>query len=178
MIEIRVVMSIASLNILRLGLKSFQPSKVACMIIHSANLKLIYHYSITSDIERLIERKCHPPSKKHESWLVDPLKFVVDLPSHRDVIYVAVISQVEDVFVLHEVYQKQPKQLNSTFDIVLPQRYAYLNVCSHNNMKWHTWLCYFRKYDIRVGDCCALMVEAEDDTVRQIAERITRSIHK
>lgn len=53
----------------------------------------------------------------------------MDLPSHKDAIYVAVISQVEDVFVLHEVYQKQPKQLNSTFDIVLPQRYSYLNVC-------------------------------------------------
>ena len=80
-------------------------------------------YSVACDIRKLVEEKCHPPSKDHESWLIDPLKFVVDLPAHRDVDYVAVVSKLADIFVLHEVYQKQRKQVNATFDIVQPQRY-------------------------------------------------------
>ena len=35
-----------------------------------------------------------------------------------------------------------------------------------------------RKYDFRIADCCALMVSVDDDMVRQIAQKITRSIHR
>ena len=65
---------------------------------------------------------CHPPDKGHESWLVDPLKFEVDLPAYRELIFVAVISEHGDVFVLHEVYQQQKRGLNTSFDIVQPGR--------------------------------------------------------
>ena len=83
--------------------------------------------SITCDIGRLTRKKCHPPMKEHRSILVDPLKFVVDLPAHRGVVYVAVVSQDQDgKFELHDVYQQQKKQLRTTFDIVQPQRYIML----------------------------------------------------
>ena len=173
MIETRVVISIASLS---LGLKFFHPSKADCIctLWESPSLELIYHYSITCDIARLTKEKCHPPSKDHESWRVYPLTFVVDLPAHGNVIYVAVISQVEDVFVLHEVYQKQQRQLNFKLDIVLPQRSAY--IWMFVPVIWSDVqdcaILHFRKYDIRVGDGCALASEADDDRVRQIADKL------
>lgn len=79
-------------------------------------------YSITCDITRLTSELCHPPDKGHESWLVDPLKFEVDLPAYGELVFVAVISEHGDVFVLHEVYQQQ-KGLNTSFDVVQPKRW-------------------------------------------------------
>ena len=79
--------------------------------------------SITCDIARLTKENCHPPNKEHEAWLVDPLKFEMNLPEYGELVFVAVISEVRDVFVLHEVYQQQKKPLNTSFDIVQPRRY-------------------------------------------------------
>ena len=79
----------------------------------------------TCDIGNLVGDKCHPPSKEHESWLVDPLKFKMDLPAHEDITYIAVISMKPDfTFVLHEVYQMQDKALNPAFNVVQPRRYT------------------------------------------------------
>ena len=121
-----------------------------------------------------MKEKCHPPSKDYESWLVDPLKFVVDLPAHEDIVYVAVVSyKPGDSFVLHEVYQQQPKQVHATFDIVQPQRYLSNNIFPTKLKNKN-----FRTYDIRVGDCSALLNQSDDKVVRIIADDIVRSIHK
>ena len=56
MIQIRMVMSIVSLDILGLGLNFFLPSKADSIILYSAttlgivDVQVIYHYSITCDI--------------------------------------------------------------------------------------------------------------------------------
>ena len=83
-------------------------------------------YSITCDIEKLASDKCEPLIDDNISLLVDPIKFVVDLPGHRNVVYVAVVSQAKDLLFLHEVYQEQKGVCRATFDIVQPQRYVYI----------------------------------------------------
>ena len=37
---------------------------------------------------------------------------------------------------------------------------------------------FYRKYDFRIADCCALLTKMDDVKVRQIADEITRSIHR
>jgi hypothetical protein len=76
----------------------------------------------------LTKAKCHPPEKDHEAFLVDPLKFEVDLPQYKDNVFVAAISDLkENGFHLLEVYQQQnSKPLNTSFDFVQPGRYTIL----------------------------------------------------
>ena len=91
-----------------------------CYCLHYCDI--FPKYSVTCDITRLIREKCYPPNKDHESWLVDPLKFEVDLPAYGELVFVAVISEHSGLFVLHEVYQQQKRGLNTSFDIVQPGR--------------------------------------------------------
>lgn len=92
-------------------------SMIVCMNFFPLN-------SVTCDITSLTKTKCHPLSKDHQVWLVDPLKFEVDLPQYKDDVFVAVISDLrENGFRLHDVYQQQQKPLNTSFDFVQPRRY-------------------------------------------------------
>ena len=84
----------------------------------------IYKNSVTCDIKGLIAAKCHLPKKDHEAFLVDPLKFEIDLPQYKDDVFVAVISDLkENGFRLLEVYQQQKRSLNTAFDCIQPGRY-------------------------------------------------------
>lgn len=81
-----------------------------------------YLYRVEDSIEAVISEKC--VGKPLVKWLVDPLKFVVEEPAHKDLVYVAVVSRSNDgYFVLHEVYQ-QSRQKKATFDIAQPRRYC------------------------------------------------------
>lgn len=108
-------------------------------------------------------------------WLVDPLKFEVDLPQYKDDIFVAVISDLgEHGFRLHDVYQQQKKSLNTSFDFVQPGRYYIILIPSMCPIP----MILYRKYDFRIADCCALLTKMDDMRVTVVADRITRSIHR
>lgn len=85
---------------------------------------IIYINSVTCDIKGLTTAKCLPPKKDHEAFLVDPLKFEIDLPEYKDDVFVAAISDLkENGFQLLEVYQQQKRSLTTSFDFVQPGRY-------------------------------------------------------
>ena len=87
------------------------------------------NFRIFGNIDSVISAKCHYPTGGQPlmKWHVDPLKFVVNLPAHDNLVYVAVISEdIEGHFKLHDVYQQQQHPPEATFTIVQPRRYSYI----------------------------------------------------